>query len=294
MALIKCPECGKEVSDKAESCPQCKINFAEYRKKEEEKQQEEKKRIESKEECQECKKLVEKGTEICPFCGFPIQEEKKKQEENQKRKKYYIVGGGIAFVIVLIVIISTYINNNSVESKLIGQWSCPNGNATWCYEFNEDSTGTFYGYEKESNSLVYTYDYTWLYDKQSESVIITNVERNKEQNSFDIIEFSNDDTILVDVQSSGQKTLTREYINVDSFSADYDTYDSEENTESKYFPVGSDPEIGMSETDVKLSSWGNPDSINKTKTENGVHEQWVYGNGRYIYLDNGVVTAIQE
>lgn len=23
MALIKCPECGKEVSDKADSCPEC-------------------------------------------------------------------------------------------------------------------------------------------------------------------------------------------------------------------------------------------------------------------------------
>ena len=37
-----------------------------------------------------------------------------------------------------------------------------------------------------------------------------------------------------------------------------------------------------------------PNSINKTTTENGVHEQWVYGNGRYIYLDDGVVTSIQE
>lgn len=34
--------------------------------------------------------------------------------------------------------------------------------------------------------------------------------------------------------------------------------------------------------------------INKTTTEYGVHEQWVYGNGRYIYLDDGIVTAIQE
>jgi hypothetical protein len=26
----------------------------------------------------------------------------------------------------------------------------------------------------------------------------------------------------------------------------------------------------------------------------GVHEQWVYGNGKYIYFDNGVVTTIQK
>ena len=27
MALIKCPECGKEISDKATKCPNCGINF---------------------------------------------------------------------------------------------------------------------------------------------------------------------------------------------------------------------------------------------------------------------------
>ena len=28
MALISCPECGKEVSDKAESCPHCGVRIA--------------------------------------------------------------------------------------------------------------------------------------------------------------------------------------------------------------------------------------------------------------------------
>lgn len=56
----------------------------------------------------------------------------------------------------------------------------------------------------------------------------------------------------------------------------------------------SEPSIGMTSSEVRSSTWGIPNSINKTTTEYGVHEQWVYGNGRYIYLDNGVVTAIQE
>lgn len=35
MALIKCKECGKEISDQATSCPNCgaKTEFAKYRKK---------------------------------------------------------------------------------------------------------------------------------------------------------------------------------------------------------------------------------------------------------------------
>jgi rubrerythrin len=54
------------------------------------------------------------------------------------------------------------------------------------------------------------------------------------------------------------------------------------------------PKIGMSEYEVRKTAWGNPSKINKTITANGTHEQWVYSLSRYVYLDNGVVTAIQE
>lgn len=55
-----------------------------------------------------------------------------------------------------------------------------------------------------------------------------------------------------------------------------------------------EPQIGMTSDEIRKSTWGEPKDINKTTTKYGVHEQWVYGNGRYIYLDDGVVTAIQE
>lgn len=58
-----------------------------------------------------------------------------------------------------------------------------------------------------------------------------------------------------------------------------------------------DPRIGMTPEQVRASSWGTPSSINKTTTMYGVHEQWVYRSTtktRYIYFDDGVVSAIQE
>ncbi len=61
--------------------------------------------------------------------------------------------------------------------------------------------------------------------------------------------------------------------------------------------VKSDPSIGMTADEVKDSTWGSPSDINKTTTKYGVREQWVYKSSvknRYIYLENGVVTAIQE
>lgn len=54
------------------------------------------------------------------------------------------------------------------------------------------------------------------------------------------------------------------------------------------------PGIGMTSSEVRDSSWGGPDKINKTTYEFGVHEQWVYSNYRYVYFEDGIVTAIQE
>lgn len=57
------------------------------------------------------------------------------------------------------------------------------------------------------------------------------------------------------------------------------------------------PYIGMTAEQVKESTWGKPSEINKTTNLYGVHEQWVYrgySKDRYIYLDDGIVTSIQE
>lgn len=55
MALIKCPECGKEISDKAVSCPNC---GAEVKKK----------------FCQHCGEQIDKDCVVCPKCGKQVGE----------------------------------------------------------------------------------------------------------------------------------------------------------------------------------------------------------------------------
>ena len=54
-------------------------------------------------------------------------------------------------------------------------------------------------------------------------------------------------------------------------------------------------EIGFSETMVE-DAIGRPDSVNRTTYSYYVREQWVYneGNYLYIYLEDGIVTAIQN
>lgn len=51
--------------------------------------------------------------------------------------------------------------------------------------------------------------------------------------------------------------------------------------------------IGFTKTMCR-EAWGSPRSVNTTETARVIHEQWVYGNGRYLYFDNGVLTSIQR
>lgn len=124
MSLIKCPECGKEISDKAEKCPHCNLDIKKYNQKlEEEKQEAERqknneeekrkaeeqkklKELESKEKCPECGVLIDKGIEKCTNCGFPIKEEKariKIEKDNEKKRTKKLIVAGIGIVILLCI-----------------------------------------------------------------------------------------------------------------------------------------------------------------------------------------------
>jgi hypothetical protein len=50
--------------------------------------------------------------------------------------------------------------------------------------------------------------------------------------------------------------------------------------------------IGMT-ADQVIFSWGEPTQKNRTTTANGVSEQWVYKGSNYVYMENGVMTALQ-
>lgn len=51
--------------------------------------------------------------------------------------------------------------------------------------------------------------------------------------------------------------------------------------------------IGMSQEDVLASNWGKPQSVNRTVTNSGVREQWVYGLRNYLYFRDGVLETVQ-
>ena len=53
------------------------------------------------------------------------------------------------------------------------------------------------------------------------------------------------------------------------------------------------PRIGMTYKQVEATCWGKPDHVNRSETSGATSDQYVYGDDRYVYLRNGIVTSIQ-
>ena len=85
------------------------------------------------------------------------------------------------------------------------------------------------------------------------------------------------------------KNLLLKYITFAEWQHEYNSH-----IKVKGFSKKPEPSIGMTSKEVRASRWGSPDDVNKTTTASGITEQWVYSSGKYIYLDNGVVTTIQD
>lgn len=68
MAMIKCNECKKEISDKAPKCPHCGCPNV------------------PKIECPECKQIIDSTNKVCPNCGVELTKTISKTNANSKSK----------------------------------------------------------------------------------------------------------------------------------------------------------------------------------------------------------------
>lgn len=99
MAMIPCPDCGQEISDKAKKCIHCgKVLIEE---------------VKPQKFCAECGKEIDITAEECPFCGCPVEPEKPEipavaeiTKSVKKNKKPIIIAAAIAAVILVIVLIA--------------------------------------------------------------------------------------------------------------------------------------------------------------------------------------------
>lgn len=108
MALIKCVECGNDVSDKAAYCPKCgkAVNSISENKGEK-----------TNNLCKECGQEIDLVTGICLNCGFDLKKVEKKKRDS--KKKISIMIGLIIAVVVLVLGIMFVIDANKGNSYIL-------------------------------------------------------------------------------------------------------------------------------------------------------------------------------
>ncbi len=108
-----------------------------------------------------------------------------------------------------------------------------------------------------------------------------------------------DNTNYVKVEKSEINNIITKYSKLLSLLDEYHdncyiSYVEEINNEYREKNTKKEPKIGMTEAEVRNSTWGSPDDINTDTYSWGTTEQWVYDNKGYIYFKNGKVTSISE
>ncbi len=172
MALIKCPQCENQISDKALECPSCGFKIIK-------KDEKEKEPI----ECEECGKEIPDGALTCPSCGNPVKincEEKNEAPQKveitnvnlpklDKKKKNRII---ITVVVVMLVIVGavfavnqhkagTYKSNLELASAamLTGASTAENAGGlihdVWYNTIYEESDSSTDKYTKENSYKFY-------------------------------------------------------------------------------------------------------------------------------------------
>ncbi|MEA4921051.1 MAG: zinc ribbon domain-containing protein [Clostridiaceae bacterium] len=123
MALISCPSCGKEVSDKALACPGCGYDLSELHKSEEPKPV----------VCEECGTEIPDDATVCPNCGCPINQTQKQPETEpqkveitnvnlkmkQKSKKIII----ISVICVALVAIAAIVASQAKAKQICAEYA---------------------------------------------------------------------------------------------------------------------------------------------------------------------------
>lgn len=143
MALIKCPECGKEISDQTQQCPGCGRPVSPNRQQTPQSQEPTKK-------CKHCQSDIPKKAKVCPVC---------------KRKQGGALKAVIITVVVLVVILIICTSGGgSDDSKVKKAGEVPSSSAENSMPSEEEHSNIFHvGEIAETKDLRITFVSTGVY-----------------------------------------------------------------------------------------------------------------------------------
>lgn len=102
MALIECKECGKQISDKATTCPHCGKIVVENP---------------NLQLCKECMAEIPTDATTCPSCGCPVNEKNSILSSNTQNKKENILKKRWGWCVLILAIIFIIIISGSDKNK---------------------------------------------------------------------------------------------------------------------------------------------------------------------------------
>lgn len=148
MALIKCPSCGEEISDKATRCIHCGWELSESK----------------KVLCPECGTEIPEGAEACPKCGCPVEKEKAQKVEVTRVKvsKKAVISIVVAVVVVIVAIFGGLKVKEASEQKAAAEAvEAYNSNlSTITYDILQSAA-----YTESLTSLIHDVWYNTIYEK---------------------------------------------------------------------------------------------------------------------------------
>ena len=270
MALINCPECSREISDKADVCPNCGFPIADY--------VEKIKAEQSKADAIEAeKKRYEKQKEL-------LKQHNTSQEQQNSDSNHDFSNKGIYVTILVIVVftiiygIVVQINNNYKDKQEISQKKAWFNSAKILIKDNKVSDDEL---DRVKASLESVDKDMPEYKEAQELLPIIKKRLEETQKAKEAKEAKEHKAVEESKFTSGGKRVHARH-------PEWDADDC--NTIAKR-----QIHIGMTSEQVR-AAWGRPYHINRTSNTYGESEQWVMHEmgSSYVYFENGICTTIQN
>lgn len=155
MALINCPSCGKEISDKAKECPQCGQILAQDSLLEDA----------SPVLCEECGAEIPVESNVCPNCGYPVSTRLEADESSpqkveitavniSKSAKKYVIIALVAIVFLITTFFYTFSSTPTAE-KIAGLYTVDfiSGGDSITGEIAITSGGRYFCYDRKNGEV---------------------------------------------------------------------------------------------------------------------------------------------
>ena len=149
MALIDCPYCGNQVSDKAETCVHCGKSLI---------------KDSNERHCSECGAVLNEEDKVCSKCGCPVDKGNKEQDpvqaeqtivKDQKNDKNKYIIPIIVAIVAVIVLVGIFAGRNSGSTSASSSTSSQKQEVQTKSETFEDRAATQFCSDWEFSSVTY-------------------------------------------------------------------------------------------------------------------------------------------